>query len=75
MKMSLVAIVLAFTAMAVGQGTAPQSQAQPAATQQQPQQQPQAQQPQPDRLAGGQSAGAHPRPGWNALRPGRGAGL
>src|SRR6266704_801869 len=47
MKMSLVAIVLAFTAMAVGQGTAPQSQAQPAATQQQPQQQPQAQQPQP----------------------------
>src|SRR5436190_2105284 len=47
MKMSLVAIVLAFTAVAVGQGTAPQSQTQPAATQQQPQQQPQAQQPQP----------------------------
>src|SRR5256714_394248 len=47
MKMSLVAIVLAFTAVAGGQGTAPQSQAQPAATQQQPQQQPQAQQAQP----------------------------
>jgi hypothetical protein len=45
MKTSLVAIVLAVSAMAVGQDTAPQSQAQPPATQQQPQQQPQAQQP------------------------------
>ena len=47
MKTSLVAIVLAVTSMAVGQGAAPQSQAQPAAPQQQPQQQPQAQSPQP----------------------------
>jgi hypothetical protein len=45
MKTSLVAIVLAVSAMAVGQDTAPQSQTQPPATQQQPQQQPQAQQP------------------------------
>ncbi len=46
MKTSLVAVVLAVTALAVGQTAAPQSPAQPAATQQ-PQQQPQAQQPQP----------------------------
>src|SRR2546427_5115761 len=46
MKTSLVAVVLAVTAWAVGQTAAPQSPAQPAATQQ-PQQQPQAQQPQP----------------------------
>ena len=53
MKTSLVAIVLAVSAMAVGQDTAPQSQAQPPATQQQPQQQPQSQQP-------GQPATAQP---------------
>ena len=53
MKTSLVAIVLAVSAMAVAQDTAPQSQAQPPATQQQPQQQPQAQQP-------GQPATAQP---------------
>src|ERR1700674_6088363 len=47
MKTSLVAVVLAVTARAVGQAATPQSPAQPAATQQQPQQQPQAQQPQP----------------------------
>lgn len=46
MKTSLVAVVLAVTAMAVGQAAAPQSPVQPAATQPQPQQQPQAQQPQ-----------------------------
>jgi len=46
MKTSLVAVVLAVSAMAVGQATAPQSPAQPAPAQQ-PQQQPQTQQPQP----------------------------
>ena len=45
MKTSLVAVVLAVTAMAVGQAAAPQSPAQPAPAQQ-PQQQPQTQQPQ-----------------------------
>ena len=45
MKTSLVAVVLAVTAMAVGQDAAAQSQTQPAATQQP--QQPQAQPAQP----------------------------